>query len=344
MITQREKDNRKSLEQRKPKVFEKIKHFPERIARGESIALIQLQYNYSCNFKCKHCAIEKFKDNGKESLSVKEVMSIADQADKMGLASICVSGGEPLIFPDLSEVIEAIGRDRFVISIDTNGYFLDEHKIKWLVEQGVDRVHLSIDGLEGNHSIFRHNDKSWDRCIEALKHCRENGLGVVINIVPTKSLLRSGELIKELEFLKDFGEHASLIFPKPVGAFIENDEEILDTNDIEYLNSLSLKYNVSTHLTPNHGYFFGCLCFKRHFSITAYGDVLACPWIPITFGNIRNENLADIVKRGLSNMWFSYDNKFSCLSGNKDSYFYQNIIPQIYKSDIYPADWRKIKW
>lgn len=332
------------MQERKPLVYAKIKDFPEKIKRGESVALVQLQYNYACNFKCRHCAIERFKTHKGESLSVLDVSMIAEQADKMGLASICISGGEPLIFPDLEDVIEAIGPHRFVISIDTNGYFLTEDKIKWLVSMGVDRIHLSIDGLENNHSMFRGNTGSWGRCIEALRHCKEHGLGVIVNIVATKSIVKSGEIIKQLDFIKQFGEHASIIYAKPVGSFEEYKNEILDTNDIEYIQTLTKQYNCSTHLSPNCGHEFGCLCLKRHFSITAYGDVLPCPWIPITIGNIRNEGLETIIKRGLKIKWFSFGNKFSCQSGNRDSEFYKTILPQIEQTGEYPADWRKIDW
>lgn len=348
MLTDRERKNRVSLQDKKPLAYAKIITHPEKIKRKECVALIQLQYNYVCNFKCKHCAIEKFKKDSK-SLSVRDVKSIADQADAMGLASICISGGEPLIFPDLKDIIDAIDPKRFVISIDTNGWFLSEKKIKWLVEIGVDRIHLSIDGMKSNHNMFR-GKNSWDKCIKALEYCDKYGLGVIINIVATKSMIQdcffcetsnSGELIKQLNYISKFNQHASIIYAKPVGSFENYKDEILDTKDLKYIQNLTTKYNISTHLSVNCGHEFGCLCFKRHFSITAYGDVLPCPWIPITMGNIHTENLETIIKRGLDMKWFSYDNKYSCQSGNKDTYFYQNILPQI---DAYPTDWRKIKW
>ena len=343
-MTDREKKNRVKLQDKKPKAYEKIIKHPEKIKNKECVALIQLQYRYDCNFKCKHCAIEKFKKKDGRLLTLQDVKRIADQADAMGLASICISGGEPLAFPDLKDVVDAIGPDRFVISMDTNGWLLSEEKIKWLVEIGVDRIHLSIDGLEYNHNMFRGVKGSWKRCIEALKYCKEYGLGVIINIVATKSLINSGELIKQLDFIAQFGQHASIIHAKATGAFEDYKDEICDTKDIEYIQSLQGKYNISTHLSPNCGHEFGCLCFKRHFSITAYGDVLPRPWIPITIGNILNEDLETVVKRGLGIKWFSYDNKYSCQCGNRDSLFYQNILPQIEKADTYPADWRKINW
>jgi len=343
-LTDRENANRVTLKDKKPLAFEKIQRFPEKIQRKESIALLQLQYNYACNFKCKHCAIEKFKKNMEKTLSVRDVMSIADQADKMGLASICISGGEPLIFPDLTQIIEAIGPHRFVISMDTNGWFLDEDRIKYLVFMGVDRVHLSIDGLESNHAMFRGKDGSWGKCIKALDLCKKHGLGVIVNIVATKSMVKSGELIKQLDFIAPYKQHASIIYAKPVGSFEESKNEILDGMDMDYIQSLTKIYNCSTHLSPNCGHEFGCLCFKRHFSITAYGDVLPCPWLPISMGNIHNEDLKDIVNRGLGIKWFSYDNKYSCQSGNCDTFFYKNIVPQIEKCKSYPASWKDIDW
>lgn len=347
-LTNREQNKRLNLREKKPLVYEKIIKHPEKIKNKECVALIQLEYNYTCNFKCKHCAIEKFKQKNGRTLTISDIKRIADQVDAMGLASICVSGGEPLIFPDLEDIINAIGPERFIISIDTNGWLLTEDKIKWLVEKGVDRVHLSVDGLESNHDDFRRTKGSWKRSIAAIDLCKKHGLDVIINIVATKSMVSSGELIKQLDFVAKFDYHTSIIFAKPVGAFEQYKDEILDTKDINYIQSLHRqlggKYDTSTHLSPNCGYEFGCFCFKRHFSITAYGDVLPCPWIPIKMGNIFEEDLQTIVRRGLDIKWFSYDHKWSCLSGNKDMFFYKNILPQVEKSKDYPADWKKINW
>lgn len=343
-LTKRESNNRLTLKEKKPAAYYKIVHHPQSILEKKSVALIQLQYNYKCNFKCKHCAIEKFKRLMTLSLTIPEVESIADQAHEIGIASICISGGEPLIFPDLEQIVKAIGPKRFVISMDTNGYLLDEKKIKWLVDIGVDRIHLSMDGLNTNHDDFRNKKGSWLRTIEALPLCKKHGLGVIINIVGTKSLIKSGELLRQLEYIKQFNEHASIIYAKATGAFEDSKDEILDTNDLDYIQGLTKFYNCSTHLSPNCGHEFGCLCFKRHFSITAYGDVLPCPWIPISMGNIRNESLEVIVNRGLNNKWFSYDNKYTCHSGNCDSEFYKKIMPQIDKAKSYPADWQEINW
>jgi MoaA/NifB/PqqE/SkfB family radical SAM enzyme len=199
--------------------------------------------------------------------------------------------------------------------------------------------------MSDNHSKFRKvKTDSWSHNIEMLPLCKKHNLGMVINIVATKNLVRSGEIEKQLEFLKTFDQHSSLIYCKPVGTFEEAKDQVLNSEDLLYLESLTKKYNCSTHLTPNNGLDIGCLCFKRHFSISPYGDVLPCPWLMIQMGNIFEEDLKTILDRGLSNPWFSFDNKFTCHSGNEDSFFYQNIIPQIEKFDEYPVPASKIDW
>jgi len=344
-LTKREIKNRQMIEFKKPQVWDKIQQIPQRVKDGKSIALMQLQYNYICNEKCSHCAVEKFKlnMNGKK-FNPLDVKNIADQAHEYNLYSLCLSGGEPLIFPDLEQIINAINPERFVFSIDTNGLALTKEKIEWLVDKGVDRIHLSLDGLQENHDAFRHKDGSWQHNIDMLPFCKEYELGVIINIVATKDLVKNKEIEKQLEFIKQFGFHASLIYAKPVGSFEEAKDQVLDSKDFEYLESLTKKYNCSTHLTINNGLDIGCMCYKRHFSILPNGHSLPCPWIPISMGNVLEEGLETVINRGLNNPWFSWKNKFTCHSGNNDSYFYQNIISQIEKHTEYPVPHDKIDW
>jgi len=345
-LTEREIKLRQTIEYKKPLTWEKIKNIPNQIKAGKSIALIQIQKNYNCNQACLHCAISKFREHLKGSnLSVENMKQIADEAHDYGLYSMCISGGEPLLFSDLQKTIEAVDSSRFVLSVDTNGSLLNEEKIKWLVELGVDRIHLSIDGMSENHNTFRKVKKDeWQHNIDLLPLCKQLGLGVIINIVATKNLVRSTQIETQLEFIKQFGFHSSLIYAKPVGTFEEARDQVLNSKDFEYLETLTKKYNCSTHLTVNNGLDIGCMCYKRHFSLLPDGQSLSCPWIPISMGNVFTEGLETIIKRGLSNPWFSWDNKFTCHSGNSDSYFYQNIISQIDEHSDYPVSYKDINW
>ena len=56
-----EAEKRNQLKLTRPRVYEKVMQFSEKVKRGESIAIIQFQYDYRCNFACEHCSVERFK-------------------------------------------------------------------------------------------------------------------------------------------------------------------------------------------------------------------------------------------------------------------------------------------
>ena len=115
---------------------------------------------------------------------------------------------------------------------------------------------------------------------------------------------------------------------------------------MEYLETLTKKYNCSTHLTPAYGRDMGCIAVRRHFSVLPNSKIMCCPWIPVTFGSILEEGLDTILTRMLKIKWFSWDTpKHTCMSGNVDSYFYQNVLSQLENfPDEYPVDYRKINF
>ena len=52
-------NKRNKLKEEKPYVYEKIMKFNEKVKKGESIAIVRLVYDYTCNFRCKHCSERK---------------------------------------------------------------------------------------------------------------------------------------------------------------------------------------------------------------------------------------------------------------------------------------------
>jgi len=100
-------NKRNRLKQEKPYVYEKVIKFEEKLKRGESIAIIQFQYNYTCNFTCVHCSVKKFQGkSNRRSFTMDDVKSLSRQADEMGLARFVITGGEPLVFKDFDALLE----------------------------------------------------------------------------------------------------------------------------------------------------------------------------------------------------------------------------------------------
>jgi MoaA/NifB/PqqE/SkfB family radical SAM enzyme len=294
-------EKRNKLQKEKPYVYEKILKFADRVKRGESIAILQFQYNYACNFRCQHCDISKLRQKSTaRSFTPADVRELSRQADEMGLAHIVITGGEPLVFPDFDEVVEAIDPQKFYITSDTNGWFLDDARARHLKSIGVDKIQLSLDSLSATeHDEFRRKPGSHARALRALDASLKAGLNIIIQTVVTKQRIRSQEFIDFLEFGKQKGIGIFVTYAKPVGEWEGNYEVLINRADMDYLRELEKKYNVFTHLTPSYGLNLGCIAVKRMVSITQYGDVLPCPYIHVSLGNFFKEPLKTIIERGM---------------------------------------------
>lgn len=297
---------RNQLKTEKPYVYEKILKYAEKVERGESIAIIQFQYNYKCNFRCEHCSVKQFQGkNDKRSFTLNDVRELSRQADEMGLANIVITGGEPLVFKDFDALVEAIDPQKFYITSDTNGWLLDDEKAKHLKNIGVDKIQLSLDSLDPQeHDSFRHAPGSHQRALKAIDAALNAGLNIILSTVVTHQRIRSSEFIEYLEFAKSKGIGTFVTYAKPVGAWEGNFDALVDKADMDYMRELEKKYNVFTHLTPSYGMDLGCIAVKRMISVTQYGDVMPCPYIHVSLGNIFNEPLKDIIERGMKIKWF----------------------------------------
>ncbi len=330
-LKQGEEKNRNKLKEEKPYVYEKMIKLGEKFKRGESIAIIQFQYNYACNLKCEHCSIKRFqgKKEGRQ-FTMEDVKDLARQADEMGLARFVITGGEPLVFKDLDELVESIDPQKFYINCDTNGWFLDEEKSKHLKKIGVDRIQLSIDSLDAEeHDSFRNAKGSHTRAMKAVDAALDAGLDIFIQTVVTKQRLHSDEFIKFIEYFNNKGVGVFVSYAKPVGAWEGNFDALVNRKDMKYMEELEKKHNVFTHLTPAYGLNMGCIAVKGMISITQYGDVLPCPYIHTSIGNVFNEPLEDIIKRGLNIKYFG-THVDTCLIAEDMDFIKKYVAGRIY--------------
>ena len=153
-----EESKRSLLRKEKPDVYEKILRFDEKVRCGESIAIIQLQYNYACNMTCRHCSIKGLQQQGngkRRKMTPEAVKELARQADEMGLARFEINGGEPFVNADYDEMVKAIDPQKFYVNSVTNGWLLDDNRAKHLKALGVDRIQVSVDSLNAEeHDRF----------------------------------------------------------------------------------------------------------------------------------------------------------------------------------------------
>jgi MoaA/NifB/PqqE/SkfB family radical SAM enzyme len=332
-LTPLEAEKRNRLKAHKPLVYDKVMQFEDKLKRGETIAIIQLQYNYLCNFKCVHCSISDFQKgptelaHKKHILTIDDVRRVAREADEMGLAHIDITGGEPLAFKDLDQLVEAIDPSRFYLQCDTNGWLMNDQKARHMKEIGIDKIQISLDNLSAeDHDAFRRKPGSFDRALRAIDSIKQAGLAMHIATVATHQRIQSEEFIEFLEFAKNKEVAVSLCWPKLVGEWAGRYELLPTEEDIAYYNELCKRYHLYDHLTPGYGLDIGCLAVKRMISITQYGDVLPCPWMYFSLGNVFEQPLKEICAKGMR--YFGADERKCLIS--QDRQFIDDTVAKTY--------------
>lgn len=329
--SEEEHNKRNILRKEKPYVYEKVMEFEDKLKRGESIAIIQFQYNYACNFTCDHCSVKRFQGKSERpSLTIADVKKLSQQADEMGLARFVITGGEPLIFKDFDTLVEAIDPEKFYINVDTNGWFLDEKRARHLKSIGVDRVQLSLDSLDAaEHDDFRKAKGSHHRAMKAIDAALGAGLAIFIQTVVTKQRLHSDEFLEFIHFFNKRNVGVFVTYAKPVGAWEGNLDVLVDRADMDYMRELKKKHSVYTHLTPAYGLDMGCIAVKGMVSVTQRGDVLPCPYIHTSIGNILEEPLKEILQRGLDIKYFG-EYVDTCLIAEDRDFIAKHVVGRIY--------------
>ncbi len=327
-----EVSKRNLLKKEKPYVYEKIMKYEEKVKKGESIAILQFQYDYRCNFRCHHCDITGLRRERKDNryFTINDVKELSRQADSMGLAHIVITGGEPLVFPDFDEIVKAIDPQKFYITSDTNGWYLDKARAHHLKRIGVDKIQLSLDSLSAQeHDDFRRKKGSHERAVRAIDASIQAGLNIILATVVTKQRVRSQEFIEFLDFAKEKKVPVFVTYAKPVGDWEGNYDVMVTRADMDYMRELEKIYNVFTHLTPGYGLDLGCIAVKRMVSITKYGDVMPCPYIHVSLGNFFEEPLKDIIERG---MRIKYFGKYidTCLIAEDKNFINEYEVKKIY--------------
>src|SRR5215472_5933890 len=95
-----------------------------------------------CNLACKYC--NEFDDFSKP-VPTESMFRRVDKLGELGTAVVTISGGEPLLHPDLDQIIGRIRENRAVAGMITNGYLLVPERIERLNRAGLESLQISID-------------------------------------------------------------------------------------------------------------------------------------------------------------------------------------------------------
>ncbi|MEO8458852.1 MAG: radical SAM protein, partial [Chloroflexota bacterium] len=110
----------------------------------------QLIITRRCNLSCGYCAEY---DNVSEPVPLQELKDRIDALHRLHSANITLLGGEPLMHPDIAEIVR-YARRKANVSVVTNGFLLRNSVIEALNQAGLNNLTVSVDTLKADHTRF----------------------------------------------------------------------------------------------------------------------------------------------------------------------------------------------
>jgi len=266
-----------------------------------------LQVTARCQLNCYHCSAAKYKTQERQELTTAEWLSVIRQSEEMGCFNITFTGGEPLLREDIYDLIAAVNQDRAHPTMFTNGLLLTEENVARLREADLYALMVSIDDPRPEvHDRLRGLPGAFQKSVAGMERAREAGLLTALSTYASPEDVREGRVEQLIELARDLGLHEVTVFDiVPTGRLLPLEEEgLLTPEDKQQLIALGRHYNqlkdyphVVTQSEVEGPECAGCMGAHSQFYMTAFGDVDPCDFLPLTFGNVRDEPLEAIWMR-----------------------------------------------
>jgi len=264
--------------------------------------------NSYCNARCRHCSSAAAMGRS-DDLNTEQILNIIIQLGELGIFQIGISGGEPLLHPDIEQIIKKCILHGICVGIGSNGLIIDKEYASKLKEWGVNHVQISLDGSNHKtHDSFRGVDGLFDKALNAISLLKKVDMKVNVCMTPTK--LNYKELPNVIQICNELNVDAfNLSQFVPVGrGTTEIDlppevwKDILELWDYNR-RRLSGKMQFITHeaqqiLIDSSLYgrrlFNGCQAGNGVCCIKSNGDVIPCVMLDIPIGNLKEKSFSQI--------------------------------------------------
>lgn len=269
-----------------------------------------------CNLECAHCYIAAGPhESATSELATAECLRIVDELLAVNPAPMLIlSGGEPLLRADLTEIAAYASRRGATVVVGTNGTLLTDERIAALQDAGVRGVAVSIDSLRPTyHDNFRHGKGSLADTLDAIGRLRAHQLDFIVQTTVTKGnrveLERlvawsadEGAVAFNCYFLVATGRGAGLsdLAPAEYEAVLAD----LARWQKDYRGRLLVRAKCAPHFMrhvhqadPDStllNYETRCPCGTQYCRITPDGKLTPCPYLPEVAGDLRTQSFGDI--------------------------------------------------
>jgi len=272
--------------------------------------IIAWEVTAACNLSCEYCRASASSSPDEAELSTEEALAFIDQVAPEK-PMIILSGGEPLLRPDIFDLAGYATVQGVRVSLASNGTLITPETVEKIKRAGIKRVSISLDGPSPETHDITRGSGSFDLATEGIKNL-QGEVDFQINMTITKENLDQVRATMDLaEKLKAVAFH--LFFLVPTGRGREEElvtpveqDEILRWVAKECRNR---KIEVKVTCAPQYGRVIrevlteaerkgmmgsACLAGTSFVFVSRTGDVCPCGYLPVVAGNVREESFPEI--------------------------------------------------
>jgi len=155
----------------------------------------------ACNLRCIHCYASADNRPAENELTTEEGFRLLEDLAHFGCPVVLFSGGEPLVRPDIFDLIAYAVRLGLRAVLSTNGTLIDHALAKELKKLGLSYVGISLDGIGEVHDRFRGSRGCFEKVIQAIENCKREGLKVGLRFTINK--FNAEEIPKVFDFVEE---------------------------------------------------------------------------------------------------------------------------------------------
>ncbi len=261
---------------------------------------------------CDHC----YREAGaqlEDELSTEQGKALIDQIKAAGFRLMILSGGEPLMRPDIFELCaHSVARGLRTV-MGTNGTLITPETAQRLGQAGLSAAAISLDSIyPEQNDRFRKMPQAYELALEGMKNLRDAGIRYQINTTVMDWNMDQLESLTDLAIEMGAMAH-HVFFMVPTGRAINIEQEALRVNDYERTirRLMEKQKQIDIEIKPTCAPQFiriadsmnmqtrftrGCLAGISYCIISPRGFVQPCAYLDIKLGNVKEESFVDIWK------------------------------------------------
>jgi MoaA/NifB/PqqE/SkfB family radical SAM enzyme len=257
-----------------------------------------IDLTYRCDNHCRHCWLWLPANASEEQreLSFDEIRAVVDQARAMGCREWSISGGEPMLRPDFSQIFDYVTRQAARYSLNTNGTLITPAIARLLKREGMKMVALYGATAEVYDHVTRHPG-GFEQAMRGLAYLKEAGAGFTVQLIPMRDNYHQWEQMLELahSLSPHYRMGAAWLFFSACGDSMRNQEiagQRLSPRDVVELDRPDPSYEEwaakEKEAKETHSYsyrpgddrlFAACIAGRRDFHVDPYGGMTFCCFI-----------------------------------------------------------------